>query len=239
YPKADLIIPNAIGTEQDLINAFNIDKNKIQVIHNLLDIKKIFELQKEPVEMDESIFTFVTVGRFFDQKNHLLLIKTMKDINAKLIIIGDGVLRDELENTIVEYKLENKVFLLGQQANPYKYLSKADCFVLSSDYEGFPNVLLEALACKLPIISTDCQSGPREILAPGSDVNFQLKDDIEIGEYGILTAVGNSESLLKAMKRIFTDSVLRKTLIKKADTRASAFDKNIIIEEWIGLLKIK
>ncbi|WP_319016516.1 glycosyltransferase [Aliarcobacter butzleri] len=92
--------------------------------------------------------------------------------------------------------------------NPFSYISKADCFVFASNHEGFPNVLIEA--CELPIISTDCQSGPREILAPNSDISFQLENNIELAEYGILTPIKNVDKLQEVMNLMINDESLRK-----------------------------
>jgi N-acetylgalactosamine-N,N'-diacetylbacillosaminyl-diphospho-undecaprenol 4-alpha-N-acetylgalactosaminyltransferase len=156
----------------------------------------------------------------------------MQDIKASLYIIGDGELKDELENQIKTLGLEEKVFLLGKQQNPYKYISKANCFVFSSNYEGFPNVLLEALACNLPIISTDCQSGPREILAPNTDIKNQLKDDIEIAQYGILVPVNNREKLKEAMNLMINDKSLRKRYIDKSKDRVNDFSIEKIIKQY-------
>ncbi|MEA1955119.1 MAG: glycosyltransferase [Campylobacterota bacterium] len=236
YPKADKIVPNAIGIMNDLVEKFHINSSSITVVNNPIDISKVISKQNDKVDFRDENFSFITIGRIQYQKNHKLLIDTMRNIEAKLYIIGDGELRDVLENQIKELKLENKVILLGREENPYKYISKADCFVFSSLYEGFPNVLLEALACDLPVISSDCQSGPREILAPSSDVDFQLKEDIELVKYGILTAVNNKNSLEKAMKLMINDDTLRDAYAQKAKLRAREFDKDKIISKWIEVI---
>ena len=236
YPKADVIIANARGMEMDLIDNFGIKQN-MKVINNPLDVDKILKKQKEPIDIELKKFSFITVGRFFKQKNHKLLIEAMDIMDANLYIIGDGELREEIETQIRELNLQDRVFLLGRKINPYKYLSKADCFVFSSDYEGFPNVLLEALVCGLPIISTDCQSGPREILAPDTDVGFKLKEGIEIAKYGILTPVEDKAHLQKAMHLIISNKRLRASYREKAWSRAKSFDKQIIVNEFIDILK--
>jgi len=223
YKKADIIVCNSKGIKQDL-NNWNI-KNVV-VIYNILNLKCKIDEKNEK-------FTFINVGRLEPQKNHKLLIKAFKKANldAKLLIIGDGYLRKDLEVLIEELELKDKVKLLGRQKNPGKFLSKADVFVFSSNYEGFPNVLLEALACELPIISTDCKSGPREILAPNTDFRRQTKD-IEIAEYGVLTPVGDVEKMSKAMKMIYENRDLREKLKSKAKKRANSFRVEKIIKQW-------
>lgn len=235
YPKADMIIANAEGNRLDLIDNFGIDKSKVVAIANPFDLEKIEELSKETVvDINFDRFTFVTVGRLDEGKNHKLMIDAFSNIdyeNTQLLILGEGILRVKLEEQIQSLKLENHVFLLGFDNNPYKYFSKSDAFLFTSNYEGFPNVLVEALACGLPIISTDCKSGPREILAPKSEVSFQLKVDIEITSYGILTPVSKEKELIKAM-----NYMIDKWQEKEVTLRANSFDKKIIIEKFITVL---
>jgi len=232
YKKAKKVIPNSKGTEIEL-NKRGI-KNT-EVIYNMLELKQIDKLRNEEIDLQKEKFTFITIGRLEPQKNTILLIEAIKNIDAKLWIIGDGYLRDSLELKVKNEKLEEKVKFLGRQKNVYKFLNKADCFVFSSNYEGFPNVLLEALACKLPIISIDCKSGPREILAPNSDITKQTKD-IEIAEYGILTPVGDVEKMQEAMQMIINDKNLREGYRKKALNRAKDFSIDKIIPKWERIL---
>ena len=235
YPKADVIIANAEGNRLDLIDNFYIDEAKITTIPNLFDLEKIEKLSNEPVdEIAFNKFTFVTVGRLDRGKNHRLMINAFSKLEnsaTQLIILGEGVEREALEEQIRVLNLTNRVFLMGFDNNPYKYFSKSDVFLFTSLYEGFPNVLVEALACGLPVISTDCKSGPREILAPKSDVKFQLEQGIEIAEYGILIPVDKEEELIKSMNFMMND--WQKKNIK---LRANCFDKKILVNKFINLL---
>jgi N-acetylgalactosamine-N,N'-diacetylbacillosaminyl-diphospho-undecaprenol 4-alpha-N-acetylgalactosaminyltransferase len=230
YSKSNIIMANSIGNSLDLVNNFN--AGNVITINNPFDIKNINKLSKENAEVDKNNFTFITIGRLDNGKNHQLIISAMKGIDAKLYIIGNGELREKLEKQIKDLRLINKVFLLGHQKNPYKYLSKVDCFVFSSNNEGFPNVLVEALACGLPIISTDCQSGPREILAPMSEMGFKLSNDIELSEYGILFPTNNKNYLEQAMKIIINNSILRDNYINKSIQRANDFNLENIIKKY-------
>ena len=220
YPKADLVVPNSKYMEYELKNIFGVKKTK--VIYNPIELK---QCNKEK----QNEFIFIHIGRMEAQKNHKLLIKAFKkaQIQAKLWLIGDGYLKDELIKLVKELKIENKVVFLGRQKDVYQFLKKADCFVFSSDYEGFPNVLLEAMNCKLPIISTDCKSGPREILAPNSDIRFQT-NSIEITNYGILVKVGSEEYMKKAMKLIYENKELRYNF----KSRIENFSVKKIIAQW-------
>ncbi|MCG3690389.1 glycosyltransferase [Aliarcobacter butzleri] len=234
YPRACLCLSNSYGNMMDLKNNFNVVK--IEYIHNLFDIETIEELSKKDIEFQKKRFTFVTVGRLDSGKNHKLLIEAVKDFNADLWIIGDGELKEGLQKYINELNLNDKVYLLGKKENPFSFLSKADCFVFSSNYEGFPNVLVEALACGLPIISTDCQSGPREILAPTSNISFQLNDKIEFAEYGVLTPIKNVEKLKEAMNLMINDENFRKNYQDKAKQRANDFKIEKIIKQYERIL---
>jgi len=235
YNFADIVASNSKGNSIDLEKNFGI--KGVRVISNLIDVAEIIRLSKNDVSIKFGGFTFVTIGRLDVGKNHKLLIRAIKDINAKLYIIGNGTLKSDLEKEISNNNVGNKVFLLGKQKNPYKYLSTADCFIFGSSHEGFPNVLLEALACKLPVISTDCQSGPREILAPNSDVNFQLTEGVELSEYGILTTINDAKSLQEAMLKMMDNSDLRDSYKKKALDRARYFDKDKVMKKFLDLIE--
>jgi len=239
YPKADLIIPNAQEMADDLILNFNIPNDKIKVINNPVDIKMINKLKNEIVDYDFTGFNFINVARFHKQKNHKLLINSFSKLenkNTNLLLLGDGHLNDELKEQIKELKLENRVKFFGFNNNPYKYIVKSDCFVFSSNYEGFPNVLVEALSCEIPVISTDCISGPSEILNDTNRSYSKNNDDINICDYGILTPVNNEELLVKSMKIILEDKILKEKFVNSGYKRAVMFDKDIIVDEFVRIL---
>jgi len=237
YNKADKLIGISEGSTLDLIENYNVIKEKIKIIYNPIDLKFISK-QTVVKKINNNLFTFITVGRLVKGKNHELLINSMLHFqdSIKLVIVGDGEEREKLELLVQKLKIKNIEFV-GLQKNPFVYLSNADCFLFATNHESFGNVLLEALACGLPIISTDCKSGPREILAPNTDFKKQLKDDIEISEYGILTPINDKKNMIKAMKLIQTDKRLRDSYIQKAKNRASYFNKDTIIKEWITVIE--
>lgn len=234
YPKADLIIANSNGNRIDLINNFAIKSNFIKTMHNPFDLEKIEKLSSESVEFDFSKLTFITIGRLDIGKNHEMMIKAFAKVetNANLIILGEGELREKLLTLIKELNMKEKIFLMGFDSNPYKYLSKSDVFLFSSSHEGFPNVLVEALACGLPTISTDCN---REILAPNSEVDYQLLDKIELSDYGILTPVKNELLFKEAIEKLL-DKELRDKYKSLSKKRAKEFDKEKIVKEFIDIL---
>ena len=148
-------------------------------------------------------------------------------------MVGGGALENELTQQVKKLQIESRVIFTGFQTNPYKYISAANCFVLSSFVEGFPNVLLEALACGKPIISTDCLSGPRELLAPDTSINQKVTNKVEQAKYGLLTKVNDVNQLAEAMELIYKDANLQKEYVNKARSRAKEFDVNEIKKLFI------
>ncbi len=228
YKRADLVLANSYAMQTDLIENFKI-KTPVRVIYNPIDLNfiKINAAVEPDFVFDKKIFYFINVGGFRKEKNHLLLIQAffiLKNLPCKLLIVGAGVMEEELKQKTYDLGLMDKVIFCGFDKNPFKYVSRSDCFVLSSDVEGFPNVLIEALACSLPVISTDCSSGPRELLAPATDLHHRAINNYEIGEYGILTPANDVTALAAAMKKMYEDAGLRKKFREKALGRAQQFD---------------
>lgn len=228
YKRADLVLANSYAMQTDLIENFKI-KTPVRVIYNPIDLQFIRTHVNEETDFvfDKDIFHFVNVGGFRKEKNHLLLIQAffiLKSMPCKLLIVGAGVMEEELKQKVHDLGLMEKVIFCGFDKNPFKYVHRSDCFVLSSDVEGFPNVLIEALACSKPVISTDCSSGPRELLAPATDLHHRVINKYEIGEFGILTPVNDVIALAAAMKKMVNDASLRGLFASKAAKRAEQFD---------------
>ena len=228
YKRADLVLANSYAMQTDLVENFRI-KTPVRVIYNPIDLHYIkTHIGEEPVTpLDPNYFYFVNVGGFRREKNHLLLLQAffiLKHLPCKLLIVGGGILEEELKQKVQDLGMQDSVIFCGFDTNPFKYVSRSDCFVLSSDVEGFPNVLIESLACGIPVISTDCSSGPRELLAPATDLHHRAINNYEIGEYGILTPVNDIAALAAAMRKMYEDSDLRALLAAKAKGRAAQFD---------------
>jgi glycosyltransferase involved in cell wall biosynthesis len=225
---------------------FSFEESKIKVVLNPIDIAVIEEKSKEPVILhDKATFRFINVARLAHQKNQELLIQAFAKISRKdiaLYIIGEGELEAALKTCALENGVVEQVHFLGIQENPFKFMSKCDCFVLSSDYEGLPNVLLEAMACGLPVVSTDCPTGPKEILSP----NFLLQNNVveethtNYGEHGLIVPIRNPDALSISMKVMLEDTTQRQHYAKKAKARVKDFDIPKIFgqfEDIIGDIK--
>jgi len=214
------------GVAEDLVSNFSIRKNKVQVMYNPAYTNNIHKLAQEDIchkWFDDQYKTVVSLGRLSTQKDFKTLILSFKTVhsridNARLVIFGEGVLRNELQSFIDELGLAEEVELFGFEINPYKYLAKADLFVLSSIYEGFGNVIVEALALDIPVVSTDCPSGPSEIL--------------ENGKWGKLVVVGDDCALAHAI----VDSI-EKPQINDSLCRAKEFSVENVAEGYLRMMK--
>lgn len=187
-------ISDLIGKE--ISEVYKLDSNLIEVVYNPVSIKK-FSNQSIEKSNENKTITFINVARFVEPKNHIELIKVFKEVNernknTRLLLLGDGPLRNEIENMINELNLESSIELKGNVPNVEYYLATSDVFVLPSTYEGLPLTILEAMAAGLPIIATSVGGVP----------------DI-VNSNGILTEPGDNESLISAMNKLANNKELR------------------------------
>jgi glycosyltransferase involved in cell wall biosynthesis len=207
YKRADLIVTVSEGVARDLIENFDVPPQKIQTVYNPVDAPSIRAEAQAPVDGYEKLFdspTLIHVGTLKPAKGHYFLLRTFQQLKSthpdlKLLLVGDGPLRDKLIGLAEDLGLSVHthqtssdeeitafdVYFLGQQSNPHRFVSRSKLFVFPSLWEGFPNVLLEVMACGVPIVSADCHAGPRELLAPGTDV-WEQTESIAHTEYGVL-----------------------------------------------------
>ncbi len=230
YPHADLVLSNSRAASDDLADSFDIPRQRLDVIHNPLDVFRIQKLATESIEEDwfpRNKRTVLAVGRLDAQKGYPTLIRAFAQVRdtlpASLIILGTGGLSDELSTLGGQYGLGEDLILPGRAANPYKFMKQASLFVLSSEFEGFPNVLLEAMACGAPVVSTRCRSGPDEI--------------IEHERNGLLCEVGDVEDLAKTMRAVLEDQALSTALGENAMIRAHDFDIANIVPQYEALFQ--
>ena len=201
YPLANEIIAVSQGVAEDLSRVSGVPRSRIRVIYNPIITPEIQAKAREPLEHPRFLPgqppVVLAAGRLAPEKDFDILIqafaKMRQDLDARLLILGEGEKRGELEALIGSLYLERDVELPGFVHNPYAYMAKASLFVLSSRWEGLPTVLVEALHCGAPVISTDCPSGPREIL--------------EEGRYGLLVPVGDVDSMARAMRAVLSGTV--------------------------------
>ena len=217
YPRADAVCACSQGVAQDVAQISGLPVEKIKVIYNPIVTPALIEKAKEPVEHPwfkaGEPPVILSVGRLTKQKDFPTLIhafaQVRKQQNARLMILGTGPNKSQLEALTFELGIENEVALPGFVDNPYAYMARANVFVLSSAWEGFGNVLVEALAVGTPVISTNC-SGPAEIL--------------DNGKYGFLTPVGDSNAIAEAILEVISGNYKRvdSTWLQEFSISASA-----------------
>ncbi len=208
YPKADHIIAKSEGIRSALVSNFNCTGAKITAIANPLDLTRVERMKTEPADLvlpeTDKRPLLIAVGRLSFQKDFGTLIDAVallqKRRSVRLVILGEGDLRQELEAKIAQLDLTDSVSLPGFVSNPYALIAQSDAFVLSSRWEGWPNALVEALACGAQVVSTDCESGPREILVDG--------------QFGALVPIGDSPAMADALEKALdtdtdTDALVR------------------------------
>ncbi|MCX8128202.1 MAG: glycosyltransferase [Synergistetes bacterium] len=268
YPKAHLLVCVSRGIAKELEFHYSVPREKIRVIYNPIYFDEISLGVREDLGEHCGIFSYpvlITVGRLTKQKGQWYLLRIFKALKCdfpdlKLVILGDGELKDYLVKLSEELNLRTylwdrdelssgfDVYFLGFHRNPFKFVSNSTLFLFPSLWEGLPNVLVEALACGVPVISSDCRSGPREVLAPDTDFEYQTEVP-EFADYGVLMPVfdgsfkGASEPLddkermwVDVVKKLLLDEGLRKGYSQKGKERAKDFDIKVIAKKWQEVL---
>lgn len=224
YRRADLLVACSVGVAREAIEYLGVDGSKVVVLENLADVGHICA-QANAVEASIAKgrkFTLINVGRFVPQKNQALLLRAMSQLKThsiELWMIGDGPLHSDFVDLCSNLGISDRVHWLGRKANPYPYIHAADCLVLASDFEGFPNVIIEAMICRTPVISTDCPFGPAEIISHR--------------ETGWLTPVGDADKLAQLIEEVMHDPSARKRIADTAFEQAAArFDGKVRADDF-------
>jgi glycosyltransferase involved in cell wall biosynthesis len=257
YNRADKIVTVSRLLQKEMVTKYGITPDKVEVIYNHYDVESIRELARAPIPTESSSLfdspVLITAGRLVFQKGHWYLVRAFSEVlreipGARLIILGRGEMEEDLKTLIRDLDLEPHVHLLGYQDNPFSYISRSSAFVMSSLYEGFPNALCEAMACGIPVLSADCNSGPREILSPFTEFD-RVTQKVDYAPYGILTPPFDGEtysalepltpaekSMAEAMTAILKDSGLRASYALKAEERVLELTLEKVLEKWEDLL---
>ena len=226
YNWVDQVIAVSQGVAEDLVKSHNVPHNLVTTIYNPAITPELLHQAQEP--FNHPWFApgkppvILGVGRLTKQKDFATLIRAFAHLNqhysAQLMILGEGEDRAKLESLVRTLDLEQQVSLPGFVDNPFPYMKQASVFVLPSCYEGMPNALLQAMACGTPVVSTDCPSGPREIL--------------EDGKWGQLVPVGDVEAIAKAILA----SLQGETQHPSMEILESRFGLNTIVDQYLSIL---
>jgi glycosyltransferase involved in cell wall biosynthesis len=199
YPWADAVVTVSNAAGEDLVQITEISPEKVQTIYNPVVTDDLKEKAAEPVEhpwfQPEAPPVILGAGRLERQKDFETLIRAFRHVRtdrpARLIILGRGSLKEQLQGLAQSLGVGDDVLLPGFVNNPFTYMARSSVFVLSSRFEGLPGVLIQAMATGCPVVSTDCPSGPREILIDG--------------ELGPLVPVGDVEGLARGILETLDD----------------------------------
>ncbi len=230
YRRATGIVAISQGVADDLAQITRLAPERFTVIHNPVNHPDIHVKAREEVDCDwlndASLRTVVTVARLERQKDVASLIRAFAQLepdDLRLLIIGDGSERSKLESLAVDLSVSNRVGFTGAVSNPYKYMARSQLFVLSSLYEGLGNVLVEALALRLPVVSTDCPSGPAEIL--------------EYGRFGMLVKPGDPSALAEGMTTALADYESMNARTEDAQASLVRFTPETAVASYLELLR--
>jgi len=209
YPQADSVITVSQGVADDLARTLNLPVESFTTIYNPVVNERLFQQAAEPLShpwfSGDGPPVLLTVGGIKPAKDHATLLKAFALVREKrpvrLLILGEGKLRENLIRQAEELGISADLEMPGFLDNPFQYMARASLFVLSSVFEGLPTVLIEALACGCPVVSTDCPSGPREIL--------------DNGRYGALVQMADEKSLAAAILQALDARVNKDQLIAR------------------------
>lgn len=252
YKRSDKIITVSQAVKNDLFKNFNIDLNQISTIYNFIDLKTIQNKCMQPINpLDENIFkknVIINMGRFTKQKGQIYLIKAFKYINQKkpdlnLVFLGEGELYNNYQDLVKSLGLDKRIFFIPFKKNPFPYLNRSKLYISSSLYEGLANAILEAMACGLPIIASNCPGGVKEILEPNFK-KINIENDYKFAEYGIITdgfykkkdTDRSEKKLAEAVISLLDDKNLYDHYQKQSKLRIKNFSKENILKDWIEII---
>jgi glycosyltransferase involved in cell wall biosynthesis len=235
YPRADGLVTTSPGVLQDLMQTIRVpfDPTRRRVIPNPVDLERIALLSKEPVDhpwlRDKATPVILSVGRLATQKNYSFLLRAFarirKNRSARMLIAGEGGQKEQLRSLAEQLGVSDSVDFLGYTTNPYKFMAQSDVFALTSEEEAFGLVLVEAMACGVPVIATDAiGGGPRGILNGGA--------------YGTLVPRADKNALANSILDLITSRELRAAKVAAGRQRCLEYSPQKIAQQWLSLIEV-
>lgn len=229
YKFADKVVALSQGVKENVVKRYRINPKKITVIYNPVDLDYIEKAMLQPLSKgNQALFKghdkiIVSIGRLVKEKDHATLLRAFQrvhtQISSKLVILGEGKLDSFLKSLAKQLQIEEQVYFIGFQENPYAFLKQADVFVLTSTTEGFGHVLVEAMATETPIVSTRCAPGGEEVL--------------QNGKYGKICDVGNDKAISENIINVLNANERnRMELIRLGKERAQTFSVKQIVNQY-------
>lgn len=252
YNYADKIISVAYGIQYDLINNYGVNANITETIYNFINKEGIIE--KSKCLLEEDIISFIGnskmllhVGRMDKQKNHRKLLVQFSKLlderkDVKLVIKGSGSLKNEINKWIEELNLEGFVKVVSYNSNPFSLYRMATMLVLTSDYEGLPNVILEAMLLGVPVVAVDCLAGPKELLKESCDYESKTSG-YEVCRNGVLVEqafsdeIGETHYLKDAIKMLLDNNKLRQQISNNELQYMQKYNNEMIVKQWIDAIE--
>lgn len=224
--RPSLIVVSSKGVRDDLVKNFGIAERRIEVIYNGIDISRVREMSKEKRSNRHGGKIIVTACRLNAQKDFRTLLRAFREVREKiesrLVIVGEGELRDEIIRSAKELDIERNVEITGFQLNPFVFISSGDVFVLSSFFEGFGNAVIEAMALGVPVVATDCPSGPGEIIQNGIN--------------GFLVPMQDHHAMAGSILRLLENDDLKREVAARGLERAEHFTVEAMTENFAKLI---
>lgn len=230
YPRADQVTVISGGIGEQLVQELRLPRDKISVVFNPVVTDELYRGAAAPIThrfFDGGAPVVLGVGRFVKEKAFDVLLRAFalvrREHDARLLLLGDGPLRKPLESLVQELGIGAYVDMPGFDPNPFKYMARASVFVLTSVHEGLPGVLIQAMACGTPVISTDCPAGPSEIIErPGQD--------------GFLVPVGDVPAIAERISELLANSELRRAIGEGGRSAARKFDVDSSLRLYLAAI---
>ncbi|WP_181705758.1 glycosyltransferase [Chthonobacter rhizosphaerae] len=234
YPRADAVIAVADGVRTDLVETFRVDPAKVTTIPNPVDMAALRRLSEEPPGDLPPGPYLVGMGRLQPTKNFACLIRAFaaSRFRGRLVIVGTGPDDEALKALSADLGLRDRVVFTGFLNNPFPLLARSAGYVLCSNTEGFPNALVEAMALGVPVLSTDCPSGPSEIL---NDQPHSTVTDLTEGKYGLLVPVGDPDRMARGLD-LLTTPVREAEFRAKVVAGASRYSMEPTVERYWSVI---